>query len=379
MKTIALASNSSWYLFNFRRSSIRKLIEMGYEVICFSPRDDYSKELRALGCKCVHIPIQNDGRNPIQDLRLLLCLYKFYKLHRPIAIFHFTIKLNIYGGIAAWLNSIPSVSNVSGLGTAFLDKGFLNFLVKILYKLSQRFVFKIFCQNQDDFSLLLEKKLVPKNKLFLLPGSGVDLVRFHPNLRKNRKKNKYFTFLYVGRMLLDKGLYELVSAISSINSKQVVCNLVLCGFEGNANHSNIPSALLKEWDNLPGIQWIGPTDHVETVMSQADAIVLPSYREGMPKTILEAFAMSIPVVATNVAGCSNIVDDEVNGMLCLPRDIKSLEDKLVKMMGIGHEARVKMGLSGRAKVKKNYDEKIVVNSLEKTVKEIETLNLHINQ
>ena len=98
----------------------------------------------------------------------------------------------------------------------------------------------------------------------------------------------------------------------------------------------------------------------------------------MPKTILEAFAMSIPVVATNVAGCSNIVDDGVNGMLCLPKDIKSLEDKLVQMMGIGHEARVKMGLSGRAKVEKNYDEKIVVNVLEKTVKEIETLNLHMN-
>ncbi len=373
MKTIAFASNSSWYLFNFRRSSISKLVEMGYKVICFAPQDSYSNELNALGCQFVDISINNNGKNPLEDLNLILSLYKLYKLHKPIAVFHFTIKLNIYGTLAASFSKVAAVNNISGLGTAFLERGSLNWLVKMLYKISQNFAFKIFCQNEDDFNLLLKDKLVPKNKLFLLPGSGVDLKKFHPDLR-NTSGNQYFTFLYVGRMLADKGLHELVSAILSINSKKLICNLVLCGFEGNANQSNISSNQLKEWGKLPGIDWIGPSNSVEMEMSKADAIVLPSYREGMPKTILEAFAMSIPVVATNVAGCSNIVDDGINGILCEPRDSKSLEGKLLKMMQIGPQNRMRMGLSGREKVEKYYDEQIVVNILKDTIMEIEALN-----
>lgn len=373
MKAIAFASNSSWYLFNFRRSSISRLVKMGYRVICFAPRDGYSHDLTELGCQFVDVSINNNGKNPIEDLKLILLLYKLYKLHKPIAVFHFTIKLNIYGTLAASLCKIPSVNNISGLGTAFLEQGFLNWVVKLLYRVTQNFAFKIFCQNQDDFNLLLEEKLVPANKLFLLPGSGVDLERFHPDLR-DIAKNQYFTFLYVGRMLADKGLHELVSAITSINSKKLTCNLVLCGFEDNANQSNISSTQLEEWGELSGIDWIGPSNSVEMVMSKADAVVLPSYREGMPKTILEAFAMSIPVVATNVAGCSNIVDDGVNGILCEPRDTKSLERKLLKMMQLSPQKRMSMGSSGRKKVIKYYDEKIVVNILENTIVEIKAAN-----
>ena len=378
MKTIALASNSSWYLLNFRRSSISKLLAMGYRVVCFAPPDSYTEDLEALGCQCIDIPINNSGKNPIEDLSLLVSLYRSYKLYKPIAVFHFTIKLNIYGTFAAWLSRVPAVNNISGLGTAFLQEGLLNDLVKLLYKLSQRLAFKIFCQNQDDFNFLLEKKLVPRKKLFLLPGSGVDLERFHPSLRQSYQANQQFTFLYVGRMLADKGLYELVSAISSINLNTLVCNLVLCGFEGNANQSDISSDQLEEWSKLPGITWIGPSDKVEQVMSKADAIVLPSYREGMPKTILEAFAMAIPVVATNVAGCSNIVDDGLNGMLCEPRDIKSLKNKLLQMMHTSSHDRINMGLSGRKKVENNYDEKIVLNILEDTVTEIIASNFYAN-
>ena len=373
MKAIAFASNSSWYLFNFRRSSISRLVKMGYRVICFAPRDGYSHDLTELGCQFVDVSINNNGKNPIEDLKLILLLYKLYKLHKPIAVFHFTIKLNIYGTLAASLCKIPSVNNISGLGTAFLEQGFLNWVVKLLYRVTQNFAFKIFCQNQDDFNLLLEEKLVPANKLFLLPGSGVDLERFHPDLR-DIAKNQYFTFLYVGRMLADKGLHELVSAITSINSKKLTCNLVLCGFEDNANQSNISSTQLEEWGELSGIDWIGPSNSVEMVMSKADAVVLPSYREGMPKTILEAFAMSIPVVATNVAGCSNIVDDGVNGILCEPRDTKSLERKLLKMMQLSPQKRMSMGSSGRKKVIKYYDENIVVNILENTIVEIKAAN-----
>jgi glycosyltransferase involved in cell wall biosynthesis len=346
---------------------------MGYRVICFAPRDSYSHDLTELGCHFVDVSINNNGKNPIEDLKLTLSLYKLYKLHKPIAVFHFTIKLNIYGTLAASLCKIPAVNNISGLGTAFLEEGFLNWIVKLLYKVTQNFAFKIFCQNQDDFNLLLEEKLVPANKLFLLPGSGVDLKRFHPDLR-DVSANQYFTFLYVGRMLADKGLYELVSAISSINSNKLTCNLVLCGFEDNANQSNISSTQLEEWGELCGIDWIGPSNSVEMVMSKADAVVLPSYREGMPKTILEAFAMSIPVVATNVAGCSNIVDDGVNGILCEPRDTKSLESKLLKMMQLSPQKRMSMGLSGRKKVIKYYDENIVVNILENTIIEIKAAN-----
>lgn len=202
--------------------------------------------------------------------------------------------------------------------------------------------------------------LVPEDRLTLLPGSGVDLQRFHPGLRLSHSGP--FRFLYAGRMLADKGLYELLDAIKRINGDGVRCELWLCGFAGAENVSAIPEAVLKEWAQRPGVQWLGPSDRMEDVYAQADCVVLPSYREGMPRSLLEAGAMGLPVVATNVPGCRNIVLDGENGLLCEARDSMSLHEALERMLAFDAEERSRMGAAGRKRVEEEFDEQLVVRA-----------------
>jgi glycosyltransferase involved in cell wall biosynthesis len=360
MKTVTLSSNTSWYLYNFRASTIRALLGRGFRVVCLSPEDEYSGKLVAIGCEWIALPMDNKGSNVANDARLVMRLAGHYRTLKPVAAFHFTIKNNIYGTWAATLNGIPAVNNVSGLGTAFIHKGLVSTMVRLLYRMSQPLAHRVFCQNEEDFQLLSESRLVPPERLGVLPGSGVDLQRFHPGLRS--PSPGVFRFLYAGRMLADKGLHELLEAVSAINGEGVRCELWLCGFAGVENVSAISPELLEAWSARAGVRWLGPSERIEQVYSQADCVVLPSYREGMPRSLLEAGAMGLPVVATNVPGCRNIVTDGYNGLLCEAKSSESLRKALEAMLALSPEARRRMGAAGRRQVEQAYDEQLVVKA-----------------
>ncbi len=218
MKTVTLSSNTSWYLYNFRASTIRRLVTDGYRVVCLSPADDYSQKLvDELGCEWRVLSMNNKGSNPFEDAGLLLQFLRYYREFRPFAALHFTIKNNVYGTWAARMLKIAAINNVSGLGTAFIHKGLVPTIVRLLYKTSQPFAHHVFCQNEEDLAQLVSNRLVAPQLLELLPGSGVDLDRFHPALLEQHPDP--FRFLYAGRMLADKGLAELVAAVNAINAK----------------------------------------------------------------------------------------------------------------------------------------------------------------
>lgn len=360
MKTITLSANTSWYLFNFRVSTIKALLGRGYRVVCLSPEDDYSAKLKSIGCEWIALPMDNKGSNVANDVRLVLRLVAHYRDLKPVAAFHFTIKNNIYGTWAATLSGIPAVNNVSGLGTAFIHKGLVSSVVRLLYRLSQPLAHKVFCQNEEDFQLLNAARLVPLERLVLLPGSGVDLQRFNPGLRC--ASSATFRFLYAGRILADKGLHELLEAVIRINTESVRCELWLCGFAGVENVSAISQELLEAWSAKPGVRWLGPSDCIEEVYAQVDCVVLPSYREGMPRSLLEAGAMSLPVVATNVPGCRNIVTNGHNGLLCEAKSADSLRKAMETMLALSPEERKRMGTAGRRLVEAEFDEQLVVKA-----------------
>lgn len=370
-KIITLSSNTSWYLFNFRRSTIEEFIKIGFQVICICPEDSFSQKLESLGCKIIAIKMDNKGTNPLRDIFIFLKLFSIYKKYKPIAALHFTIKNNIYGTWAASLLKIPSINHITGLGTAFLKKNLTFLIVKALYKTSQPQAYKVFCQNNDDYLFLINQKLIKKDKLFLLPGSGVNLERFHPSLKAGSiKKTKKFTLLFSGRMIADKGLFELIDALKQINLNEIKCNLWLQGFVDTKNISSISESQILIWSKFKWLEWMGSTDKIEDVMSIVDGIVLPSYREGMPRTLLEACAMELPVVTTNVPGCNEVIEDGINGFLCEPKNPASLMSALEKLIEMSPDDRLQMGKRGRLKVEKEFDEKFVIKAAVSSVLEV---------
>ena len=360
-KTVTISSNTSWYLYNFRASTIRRLRAEGYRVVCLSPRDDYSQMLEDhLGCEWLPLVMNNQGGNPFEDAGLVYQFWCYYRQLRPIVALHYTIKNNVYGTWAARALNVPAINNVSGLGTAFIRKGLVSVFVRMLYRASQPFAHRIFCQNEEDLKQLVDARLVPRRRLELLPGSGVDLKRFNPNLREAHHGR--LRFLYAGRMLADKGLHELVAAFRFINATGIQCELWLSGFADVKNVSAISQDQLAEWAGEPGIEWLGSSDTMEAVYAQVDCVVLPSYREGMPRSLLEAGAMGLPVVATDVTGCRNIVEDGFNGLLCEVKNSESLEQVMRRILTMSELDRKIMGENGRNLVSEKYSEQLVVDS-----------------
>lgn len=360
MKSIVFSANTSWYLYNFKLKTILAFKEKGFQVYCISPFDEYTKELiDKSNCKWLDVKIDNQGSNPVIDLFFCWSLFKLYKKIKPVIVFHFTIKNNIYGTWAAKLAKTNAVNNVSGLGTSFINSGMTSFIVRWLYKLSQPLAHKVFCQNEDDYKLLIEERLVPTAKLDMLPGSGVDVVRFNPNLLNNN--TDIFVFLYVGRMLGDKGLNELINASKKLYTIRQDFTLQLCGFSGAKNSSAIPVSTLDEWKDLPFIDYIGPSNHIESIYAKADCIVLPSYREGMPRSLLEAGAMGLPSITTDVPGCHNIIIDCYNGLLCTVKDPVSLSNAMEKILNLELSDLEQLGVNARYKVVSEFNEDIVIN------------------
>ncbi len=382
--TITLSANTSWYLFNFRASTIRALVGAGHRVVCLSPPDDYGPRLPSLGCEWQPLPMDNAGTHPGRDLALLGRFLRHYARLRPAVAFHFTIKNNVYGTWAARALGVAAVNNVSGLGTAFIRPGAVAAVVRALYRLSQPLAYRVFCQNTEDFELLRARRLVPADRLALLPGSGVDLQRFHPGLRvrggQRAKADRIsgnespsekqvlddkpapLRLLYAGRMLADKGLHELIAAVDRLNAQGVRCELSLCGFAGAENVSAISEEVLKLWAQRPGVRWLGPSDDMPGIYAQADAVVLPSYREGMPRSLLEAAAMGLPAVATDVPGCRHIVTHGVNGLLCAARSADALHGALEQLIAMSAVELEAMGAAGRARVEAEFDEQQVVRA-----------------
>ncbi len=358
---VSLSANTSWYLYNFRQSTIKAFLNLNYEVICISPTDEFTIDLENLGCKCINLKMNSKGTNPFQDILIVCRLIYLYLKYKPKAAFHFTIKNNIFGTWAALISNTPTINNVSGLGTAFIREGLISKIVRLLYKCSQPFAHRVYCQNPEDFDLLIDKKLVNQDKLFLLPGSGVDLKRFNSD-PVNHSKNDKFTFLYVGRILADKGLFELIEAYKNLKTKKINCELWICGILNTENISSISKTQIEDWKDIDDIKWLDPQKDIENIYKQVDCVVLPSYREGMPKTLLEAGSMGLPSVATNVPGCRNIIQDNVNGFLCRVKDSKDLEEAMRKVLNLSKDEIKEMGKNARNIVKDNFDEKIVIDS-----------------
>lgn len=367
---VVITSNTSWYLFNFRRNTILALIKNGYRVVAVAPRDEYSTRLAELGCTFVHIPIDQGGTNPINDLKTCFAFTQIYKKHKPDIILNFTPKNNIYSTLASSLftiSSTPCINNIAGLGFLFINQTISSKIAEWLYKLSQSRAKKIFFQNEDDRSLFIDRGLAPKALTDRLPGSGVDLSRFNSIAAED---DGVVRFILIARMLYDKGIQEYVDAAKIIKKKYPDSEFQLLGDVDTNNPSAVSKSKMDEWIKEGFINYLGTSDCVEDIITKVDCVVLPSYREGVPKTLLEAGAMAKPIITTDSIGCRDVIVDGKNGFSCKAKDTIDLADKLEKMVLLSHQERLKMGRNNRHKIETEFDERIVIEKYLLAIEEI---------
>jgi glycosyltransferase involved in cell wall biosynthesis len=360
MTNIAISANTSWYIYNFRKNTIAALLQQGYQVIAIAPEDEYSDKLSELGCKFIDIKIDQGGTNPVRDIKTFFDFYHIYKTTKIDVVLNFTPKNNIYSTLAAHFNNTKAINNIAGLGILFINESITSKIAKFLYKISQSKASKLFFQNEEDRQLFLENKITTMVPTDRLPGSGVDLSRF--TLTPAPDDNKV-RFLLIARMLYDKGIQQYVDAARNLKQKYGT-NVELCllGFLDVNNPSAVSTVDMNSWVEEGIINYLGVSDNVEQEIAKVDCMVLPSYyREGVPKSLLEAGSMGKPIVTTDSVGCRETVDDGINGYLCEPRSSESLTEKLSLIIEMSHEQRLEMGLKSREKIQKEFDEKIVIN------------------
>ena len=358
-KKIAIVSNLSWNLYNFRLSLMNAMRDEGYEVIAIAPYDQYSQKIIDAGFEFHDIKMNAQGINPLEDFKTTYAFYKLFKKISPDVLCQYTIKPNIYGSFVASFLKIKMINNIAGLGTLFIQDGPVTKIAKILYKVSQYKADRVFFQNRDDFNFFTDKGIVSAQKCDVLPGSGVDTNRFKPMYKAESSKVR---FLLIARMIWEKGIGEYVQAAREI--KKIYPNVEFCllGFLDVENPGAITRKEMEEWVEEGVINYLGISDKVDEVIQSADCVVLPSYyREGTPKTLLESGSSAKPIITTDSVGCRDVVDHGINGFICEPRSWEDLKLKIEMFLALSYEERLEMGSNSRIKIKKEFDEKIVID------------------
>ncbi len=406
---IVISLNTAWNLLNFRAGLIRALLEAGYEVVAVAPTDKYVSGLKALGCRFVPLHMENGRTNPVKDALLLWRFLRLFARERPDIYLGYTVKPNVYGSLAAHIMGIPVINNIAGLGAVFIEEGWLVRVVSSLYRMALSRSAKVFFQNRDDQELFIEGGLVRADVTELLPGSGIDLRRFAPvpipvggqwpssSPAKGTHQvdgvacrshsvgtvlanydaevsdaptTKVFRFLLIARMLRDKGVREYVEAARQLGPRWPQAEFCLLGFLDVQNPAVISRAEMDAWVAEGVVNHLGVSDDVRVHIATADCVVLPSYREGTPRTLLEAAAMARPIITTDAIGCREVVEDGINGYLCQVRDAADLAAKMEQMLSLTSAQRVEMGLRGRAKMEAEFDEEIVIDKYLSAIKAI---------
>jgi glycosyltransferase involved in cell wall biosynthesis len=358
-KTIALVSNTAWYLYNLRLGVIHFLQSKGFEILAIAPNDDFMKLLEQENCKTVAIEMDRRGTNPLSDAALMFRLRKIYQVHKPDFIIHYTIKPNVYGSLAAKLAGIPSIAVVSGLGYAFSGRGWLYQIATRLMKTAFAFAKEVWFVNKDDRELLLQANIVSKEKTVQLPGEGINTEKFAP-IPKTVSSEK-FIFLMSARLLWEKGVGVFVEAARQLKPKYPQAEFQLLGFLTDDETTGVTKAQVEKWEAEGIVKYLGITSNVIPFLANADCIVLPSfYREGVPRALLEPASMAKPIITTDNVGCRDVVEDGVTGFLVKPNNNADLTEKMERMLNLSEAERREMGSKSREKVIREFDERLVL-------------------
>ena len=352
MKILVL-TNFDVGLYQFRRELLARLLQ-AHEVYISLPDGELVRPLEEMGCRFLDTPLDRRGINPVKDCKLLLHYVKLLWQVKPDLVITYTIKPNIYGGMACRLLKIPYAVNITGLGTAFQNRGMLRSFVTLLYRLALKKAKVVFFENSGNMNVLLEEKIVAREQCCLLSGAGINLEHYtlapYPEEGTTR-------FLFVGRVMKEKGVEELFEVMKRLRAEGVDCCLdVLGGYEENYED------IIRNCEKQGWLHYHGYVTDVRPYIEKAHCFVLPSYHEGMANTNLECAAMGRPLITSDIHGCMEAVEQNISGLLCRPKDAGSLYDAMKCFMGKSRAEREAMGLAGRRHMEAKFDKKKVVEA-----------------
>jgi glycosyltransferase involved in cell wall biosynthesis len=333
-----LVANTSWYLFNFRKSLAIALKGAGYEVVFVSPRDQYSERLLEGGFRWIELKISRRNTFFLKELVTLLSLARIYRAEQPVAVHHFTVKCVLYGTVAAYMNQVPAVINsITGLGHLFIDRNFKTRFLRQLVQYAYRWALKadrcfVIFQNPDDYDLFASKRMINPSRAIIIRGSGVDTERFKPKTGENAENSPTSEpmILFASRLTREKGISELLEGFDLLQKRGRTASLVLAGSP-------------------------------DPLIAQSTIVVLPSYREGTPRILLEAAAMAKPIVATDVPGCREIIENGKNGLLVPAKNAGAIADAFETLLD-SQELRESLGGAARQKVVDEFDTRTVISA-----------------
>ena len=370
MSKIVLLANTDWYLYNFRRSLALALHQAGHEVLLISPPGEYGARLRALGLRWEPVPMDRRSLNPLREAAVLVHLWRLFRRERPELVHGFTIKCAVYGSLAARAAGVPArVNAVTGMGYVFTSTDAKARALRPLVRLLMRAALdgrdaRLILQNPDDVAVFEQARLVAPGHIRLIPGSGVDCVRFAPGESVGRghapdADTPPFRVLLAARLLWDKGLAEFVDAARRLHGEGRAIDFLLAGDPDPGNPAAVPEATVHGWVTEGLLQWLGHVDDMPALFASVDVVVLPSYREGLPKGLIEAGACALPLVTTDVPGCREVVTDGVDGLLVPVRDAGALATAIARL----HDDPVlaaRLGAAARQRALDEFDERIVI-------------------
>jgi glycosyltransferase involved in cell wall biosynthesis len=359
-------ANTSWSLYNFRLGLIRRLQDEGYDISVIAPKDSFTSKLVSEGITYHEIDMSNYGTNPFSEIKLIYSFYKLYKKIDPDLIFHYTIKPNIYGTIAAGLCRKPSIIVTTGLGHLFQ---FSNFMVRMitlfLYRVAAILTKEVWFLNDNDRDIFIYKRIVRKSKTKVLKSEGVNVDWFKP-----RKDKKFYIdrFLFAGRLIWEKGVAEYVEAARIIKEKYPRVRFELLGFIDQSNPKAIPYEYISNWQKQKVIKYLGETTDIRPYLEKATCLVFPSYyREGVSRVLMEAASMETPIITTDNVGCRDIVDDGKNGFIVEPQNIPSLVKAIEEFIEMDDQDKLVMGKLGRKKMVEGYAEEKIIEQYISTI------------
>lgn len=360
---IVLFANTDWYLYNFRRSFALALQKAGHEVVLISPDGPYGERLQASGLRWESVPMDRSSLSPVRELLLMLYLLRFFRRERPDLVHGFTIKCAVYGSVAARLTRVRArVNAVAGMGYVFISDEtkarLLRPIVRTLLKLAlSGSNTRLVLQNPDDCELFRAANLVQNDSIRLIAGSGVDCLRFSPGAVRNGTSR--LRVLLPARVLWDKGVGEFVEASRWLRAQGREIDFLLAGVPDPGNPASVAVDVIESWVAAGDLVWLGQVEDMPALYRSVDVVALPSYREGLPKGLIEAGACGVALITTDVPGCREVVRDGVDGLLVPVKNAAALAQAIARLQDDA-SLRCELGDAARRRVLESFDERIVI-------------------